>query len=90
MAGVFGKPEVVEETLDLLIVGGGMGACGAAYEAGPWLRAAKEAGHDLRIKLVDKAALDRSGAVAQGLSAINTYLWVTMTRPTTHGWSRAT
>ncbi len=74
MAGVFGKPEVVEETLDLLIIGGGMGACGAAYEAGPWLRAAKQAGHDLRIKLVDKAALDRSGAVAQGLSAINTYL----------------
>jgi adenylylsulfate reductase subunit A len=26
------------------------------------------------VKLVDKAALDRSGAVAQGLSAINTYI----------------
>jgi len=28
----------------------------------------------LKIKLVDKAAMDRSGAVAQGLSAINTYI----------------
>jgi adenylylsulfate reductase subunit A len=33
-----------------------------------------ETGKDLKIKLVDKAALDRSGAVAQGLSAINTYI----------------
>ena len=31
-------------------------------------------GKDLNIKLVDKAAMDRSGAVAQGLSAINTYM----------------
>ena len=30
-------------------------------------------GTNLKIKLVDKAALSRSGAVAQGLSAINTY-----------------
>jgi len=29
-------------------------------------------GTDLKIKLVDKAAMDLSGAVAQGLSAINT------------------
>ena len=33
-----------------------------------------ETGVDLKIKLVDKAAMDRSGAVAQGLSAINTYI----------------
>ena len=31
-------------------------------------------GTGLNIKLVDKAAMDRSGAVAQGLSAINTYM----------------
>ncbi|MGA7979339.1 MAG: adenylyl-sulfate reductase subunit alpha [Chromatiaceae bacterium] len=74
MAGEFGKPEVVEEEVDILIIGGGMGACGAAYEIGPWLEAAKKEGVDLKVKLVDKAAVDRSGAVAQGLSAINTYI----------------
>jgi len=49
-------PEVEEREVDVLIVGGGMAACGAAFE------------------LVDKAALERSGAVAQGLSAINTFV----------------
>jgi adenylylsulfate reductase, subunit A len=29
---------------------------------------------DTKILLVDKAAMERSGAVAQGLSAINTYV----------------
>ncbi len=71
MTGEFGNPEVVEEELDILIIGGGMGACGAAYEIGPWIKAS---GADLKVKLVDKAALSRSGAVAQGLSAINTYI----------------
>ena len=72
--GTFGNPEVVEEEVDILLIGGGMAACGAAYEIGPWIDAAKEKGVNLKIKLVDKAAMDRSGAVAQGLSAINTYL----------------
>ncbi|MCL4798400.1 MAG: adenylyl-sulfate reductase subunit alpha [Burkholderiales bacterium] len=66
----FGNPEIVEEEVDVLIIGGGMAACGAAFEIGQW---AKAAGANLKIKLVDKAALSRSGAVAQGLSAINTY-----------------
>ncbi|MCB1902547.1 MAG: adenylyl-sulfate reductase subunit alpha, partial [Gammaproteobacteria bacterium] len=70
----FGNPEVIEEEVDILIIGGGMGACGAAYELGPWLDAAKKEGVDIKVKLVDKAAMDRSGAVAQGLSAINTYI----------------
>jgi len=74
MAGTFDKPEVVEESVDILIIGGGMAACGTAYEIGPWLDQAKKAGHDIKVKLVDKAAMDRSGAVAQGLSAINTYI----------------
>lgn len=63
--------ETVEVTTDLLIVGGGMAACGAAVEAAYW---AKKNG--LKVTLVDKAALDRSGAVAMGLSAINQYLGV--------------
>jgi len=60
--------EVVEVNTDLLIIGGGMAACGAAVEAKYW------AGDDVKVTLVDKAALERSGAVAQGLSAINTYI----------------
>jgi adenylylsulfate reductase subunit A len=69
------KPEIVEIESDILIVGGGMSACGAAFEAVRWADAAKKAGKgDLKIALVDKAAMDRSGAVAMGLSAINTYM----------------
>ncbi|MBF0355789.1 MAG: adenylyl-sulfate reductase subunit alpha [Alphaproteobacteria bacterium] len=67
MSGTFGNPEIVDVTADILIIGGGMAACGAAYEARRWAP-------DAKITLVDKAALDRSGAVAMGLSAINTYL----------------
>ncbi len=61
--------ETVEVSTDVLIVGGGMAACGAAVEAAYW---AKKAG--LKVTMVDKAAIDRSGAVAMGLSAINQYV----------------
>ena len=61
------RTEVVE--CDVLIVGGGMAGCGAAYEAAHW---AKVKG--LRVVLVEKAAIERSGAVAMGLSAINMYM----------------
>src|SRR3990170_755547 len=64
---VVANPEVQEHEVDILIVGGGMAACGAAYEVKKWDPNAK-------VLLVDKAALERSGAVAMGLSAINTYL----------------
>lgn len=63
------EPEVVEIEKDILMVGGGMGCCGAAVEVKPWADK-----YGLSYLLVDKAALERSGAVAQGLSAINTYL----------------
>ena len=63
--------ETVEVTTDLLILGGGMTACGAAVEAAYW---AKKNG--LSVTLVDKAAMDRSGAVAMGLSAINQYVGI--------------
>jgi len=63
--------ETVEVKTDLLIVGGGFGACGAAVEAAYW---AKKNG--LKVAIVDKAAMDRSGAVAMGLSAINQYVGV--------------
>ncbi len=67
-ASAFGNPQVVEEEVDILIIGGGMAACGAAFEVMRWTE-----GTGIKVKLVDKAAMDRSGAVAQGLSAINTY-----------------
>lgn len=44
-----------------------MAGCGAAYEARYW-------GRDLRIVVVEKAQIERSGAVAMGLSAINCYM----------------
>jgi len=52
---------------DILIVGGGFGGCGATYESRYW-------GRDLNITLVEKANIERSGAVAHGLSAINCYM----------------
>ncbi|MBU1171752.1 MAG: adenylyl-sulfate reductase subunit alpha [Proteobacteria bacterium] len=61
-------PEVIEKEVDILIVGGGMAACGTAFEVKKW------ASDDTKILLCDKAAMERSGAVAQGLSAINTYV----------------
>jgi adenylylsulfate reductase subunit A len=61
-------PEVEEREVDVLIVGGGMAACGTAFEVKKWLK------DDQTVLLCDKAAMERSGAVAQGLSAINTYI----------------
>ncbi len=65
------EPEVIEMHADIIMVGGGMGNCGVAFEAVRW---ADKVGGDISMMLFDKAALERSGAVAQGLSAINTYL----------------
>ena len=61
-------PKVEKRDVDVLIVGGGMAACGTAFEIKKWAK------DDTKILLCDKAALERSGAVAQGLSAINTYI----------------
>jgi len=61
--------ETVEVQTDLLILGGGMAACGAAVEAAHWGKK-----NNVKVTLVDKAAMDRSGAVAMGLSAINQYV----------------
>lgn len=61
--------ETVVVDTDLLIIGGGMSACGAAFEAAYWAKK-----HGLKVTVVDKAAMDRSGAVAMGLSAINQYI----------------
>ena len=52
---------------DILIIGGGMSGCGAAFEANYW-------GRNLRVVMVEKAAIERSGATGEGLSAINCYM----------------
>ncbi|MBV6340845.1 adenylyl-sulfate reductase subunit alpha [Candidatus Magnetobacterium casense] len=63
------RPEIIEHETDILLIGGGMANCGAAFEGARWATP-----KGVRITLVDKAAMDRSGAVAMGLSAINTYM----------------
>ncbi len=61
--------ETVVVDTDLLICGGGMAACGATFEASYWAKK-----HGLKVTVVDKAAMERSGAVAMGLSALNQYI----------------
>src|SRR5213082_2042375 len=65
--GLFGGRKTVFVDADVLIVGGGMAGCGATYESRYW-------GRDLKIVCVEKANITRSGAVAQGLYAINCYM----------------
>ena len=58
---------IVEDNIDILVVGAGLGGTGAAWEARYW-------GQDKKIVIAEKANMDRSGAVAQGLYAINCYM----------------
>ncbi len=60
-------PNTVTVECDILIIGGGMSGCGAAFESKFW-------GRDLRVVMVEKAAIERSGATGEGLSAINCYM----------------
>ncbi len=63
------QPETEVVETDVLILGGGMAGCGAAFEAAYWAKA-----KGLRVVMVEKSVIERSGAVAMGLSAINLYL----------------
>ena len=51
------KPAIEHVETDLLLIGGGMACCGAAFEAARWANAKK-----MKVTMVDKAATDRSGA----------------------------
>ncbi len=62
-----GYKTITEDNIDILVVGAGLGGTGAAYEARHW-------GRDKKIVIAEKANIDRSGAVAQGLYAINCYM----------------
>src|SRR5215469_3164171 len=64
---LMGRRKTVFVDADILVVGGGMGGCGATYESRYW-------GRDLKIVCVEKANIERSGAVTQGLYAINCYM----------------
>ena len=68
------KRKTHHEECDILVVGGGMAGTGATFEARHW-------GRDLKIICVEKANIDRSGAVAQGLYAINCYICLLYTSP---------
>ena len=59
--------KIVHVDSDILVIGGGFGGCGAAYESRYW-------GRDKNVVIVEKANIERSGAVAQGLYAINCYM----------------
>ncbi|MFL5238449.1 MAG: adenylyl-sulfate reductase subunit alpha [Rhizomicrobium sp.] len=64
---LFSRHKTIHVDSDILVVGGGMAGCGATYESRYW-------GRDLNIVCVEKANIERSGAVAQGLYAINCYM----------------
>ncbi len=58
---------IIEDNIDILVAGAGLGGTGAAWEARYW-------GQNKKIVIAEKANIDRSGAVAQGLYAINCYM----------------
>ena len=74
-------PTEVIET-DLLIVGGGNAGCFAAIEA-------KKLNPELRVAIMEKAHISRSGATAAGMDAINTYIPEGKTPEDLVRWSRS-
>ncbi|MGO9613394.1 MAG: adenylyl-sulfate reductase subunit alpha [Dissulfurispiraceae bacterium] len=74
--------EEVRIETDLLIIGGGNSGCFVAIEA-------NEKKPDLDITIMEKAHIDRSGALAAGMDAINTYIGEGETPETMVAWSRA-
>ena len=69
---------------DLLIIGGGNAGCFSAYEA-------KQADPDMKVVIMEKANIKRSGACAAGMDAINTYIptWDGKTPEDLVRWSRS-
>ncbi|MCL4426053.1 MAG: adenylyl-sulfate reductase subunit alpha [Firmicutes bacterium] len=73
--------EVMLET-DLLVIGAGNSGCFAAIEA-------KKLNPNLKVTLMEKAHIDRSGCLAAGMDAINTYLKKGRTIEEFVRWSRS-
>lgn len=74
--------EVVALRADLLIIGAGNAGCFAAIEA-------KRQNPDLDVMLMEKAYIDRSGCLAAGMDAINTYIKKGRTIEEFVRWSRS-
>ena len=74
-------PTEVIET-DLLIIGGGNAGCFSAIEA-------KKVDPKLRVAVMEKAHISRSGATAAGMDAINTYIPEGKTPEDLVRWSRS-
>ncbi|MDA8228116.1 MAG: adenylyl-sulfate reductase subunit alpha [Desulfitobacterium hafniense] len=73
--------EVQLET-DILVIGGGNAGCFAAIEA-------KKINPDLKVTIMEKANIDRSGCLAGGMDAINTYIPEGKTPEDLVRWSRS-
>jgi adenylylsulfate reductase subunit A len=74
--------ERVDIECDLLIIGGGNAGCFAAVEA-------RKIDPGLRVVVMEKAHIDRSGACSAGMDAINTYIPEDKTPEDLVRWSRA-
>ena len=74
-------PTEIIET-DLLIVGGGNAGCFSAIEA-------KKQNPGLKVTIMEKAHISRSGATAAGMDAINTYIPKGKTPEDLVRWSRS-
>ena len=74
--------EEVRIETDLLIIGGGNSGCFVAIGA-------KKENPSLDVTIMEKAHIDRSGALAAGMDAINTYIREGETPETIVAWSRA-
>lgn len=76
------KIEEVRIDTDILIIGAGNAGCFAAIEA-------KRLNPDLKVTLMEKAHIDRSGCLAGGMDAINTYIKKDRTIEDFVRWSRS-
>ena len=74
--------EEIRIETDLLIIGGGNSGCFVAIEA-------KEKNPNIDVTIMEKAHIDRSGALAAGMDAINTYIGEGETPESIVAWSRA-
>lgn len=74
--------ETVEVQADLLIIGGGNAGCFVAVEAA-------KLNPDLKVVIMEKAEITRSGACSAGMDAINTYIPKNKTPEDLVRWSRA-
>lgn len=74
--------QVVQLETDILVIGGGNAGCFAAIEA-------KKINPNLKVTILEKAHIDRSGCLAGGMDAVNTYIPEGKTAEDLVRWSRS-